>query len=132
MPGMLQGTRRRRTRSVVVSCRSGRPERRLSRPPGRSAASRDAARAYDPPAMPDLAPAVHTVIRRCLGVQAGEDVVVVVDPATRAIGEALRDESAAAGADAVLLIMDERATDGTEPPRTVAGALEACDVFIAP
>jgi len=28
--------------------------------------------------------------------------------------------------------MDQRATDGTEPPRPVAAALAACDVFIAP
>ena len=28
--------------------------------------------------------------------------------------------------------MDERATDGTEPPRTLAAALAECDVFIAP
>ena len=40
----------------------------------------------------------------------------MVDRATRTIGEALRDEAAAAGADAVLIVMDERATDGTEPP----------------
>ena len=59
-------------------------------------------------------------------------MVVVVDRATRAIGDALSDESAAAGADAVLVVMDERATDGTEPPRPVAAALAACDVFIAP
>jgi leucyl aminopeptidase (aminopeptidase T) len=84
------------------------------------------------PAMTELAPAVRTVIRRCLGVQASEDVVVVVDPATRAIGDALREESAAAGADAVMIVMDERAANGTEPPRAVAAALSACDVFIAP
>ena len=56
----------------------------------------------------------------------------MVDRATRAIGEALRDEAAAAEADAILTVMDERATDGTEPPRTVAAALAQCDVFIAP
>jgi len=82
--------------------------------------------------MTELAAAVRTVVRRCLGVQPGEDVVVVVDPATRAIGDALRAESAAAGADAVMIVMDERATDGTEPPPAVAAALAACDVFIAP
>jgi len=32
----------------------------------------------------------------------------------------------------VLAVMDEREVDGTEPPRTVAGALAASDVFIAP
>ena len=82
--------------------------------------------------MTELAPAVRTVVTRCLGVHADEDVVVVVDPATRAIGEALRAESAAAGADAVMIVMDVRATDGTEPPPAVAAALSACDVFIAP
>jgi leucyl aminopeptidase (aminopeptidase T) len=82
--------------------------------------------------MSDLGPAVETVVRRCLAVQPGEDVVVVVDRATRAIGDALREESAAAGADAVLIVMDERATDGTEPPPAVAAALAASSVFIAP
>jgi leucyl aminopeptidase (aminopeptidase T) len=82
--------------------------------------------------MSDLGPAVETVVRRCLGVKAGEEVVVVVDPGTRSIGEALRDAASSAGADAVLMIMDERATDGGEPPASVAGALAACDVFIAP
>jgi leucyl aminopeptidase (aminopeptidase T) len=82
--------------------------------------------------MPDLAPAVSTVVRRCLAVQPGEEVVVVVDAGTRRIGEALRDEAAGAGADAVLTVMDPRANDGTEPPASVAGALAGADVFIAP
>jgi leucyl aminopeptidase (aminopeptidase T) len=83
-------------------------------------------------AMSDLGPAVSTVVRRCLGVKEGEAVRVVVDPATGAIGEALRDEAGAAGGDAVLMVMDERATDGAEPPAVVAAALESCDVYIAP
>jgi leucyl aminopeptidase (aminopeptidase T) len=82
--------------------------------------------------MTDLQPAVSTVIRRCLGVQPGEEVVVVVDADTLTIGEALRDEADAAGADAALVVMDERATHGTEPPAPVAAAMAASDVFIAP
>jgi leucyl aminopeptidase (aminopeptidase T) len=82
--------------------------------------------------MADLAPAVDTVVNRCLAVRDGEDVLVVADPGTRTIGEALRDGARDAGADAVLAIMDEREIDGTEPPPTVAGALAAADVFIAP
>jgi leucyl aminopeptidase (aminopeptidase T) len=82
--------------------------------------------------MPDLGPAVRTVVNRCLAVKPGEEVLVVADPGTRTIGEALRDEARTAGADAVLAIMDEREIDGTEPPRVVAGALAASDVFIAP
>ena len=55
---------------------------------------------------------------------------MVVDPGTRAIGESLRDAAAERGADAVLVFMDERATDGTEPPPPIAAALGACDLYI--
>jgi leucyl aminopeptidase (aminopeptidase T) len=82
--------------------------------------------------MPNLGPAVSTVVRRCLAVKPGEDVLVIADPASRAIGEALRAQAAAARADAVLALMDERATDGTEPARPIAAAMQECDVFIAP
>ena len=87
--------------------------------------------AYDPP-VPDLDAAVRTVIDRCLAVRPGEEVLVAVDPPSRTIGEALRDAARGAGADAMLALMDERATDGTEPPRSLAAAMAACDVFIAP
>ena len=87
---------------------------------------------YDPPPMTELHQAVSTVVRRCLGVKAGEEVLVIADAETRAIGEALRDEAADLSADAVLAVMEERATDGTEPPRMLAAALGECDVFITP
>jgi leucyl aminopeptidase (aminopeptidase T) len=83
-------------------------------------------------AVADLEHASETVVRRCLGVQPGEDVLVITDPATREIGEVLRDTASAAGADAVLTVMTERAENGVEPPPPVAAALAACDVFIAP
>ena len=82
--------------------------------------------------MSDLTRAVAVVIERCLAVQPGENVVIVADPGTGPLGEALRDAAGAAGADAVLALMDERATDGTDPPPPVAAALAAADVYIAP
>src|SRR5436305_1505604 len=82
--------------------------------------------------MPDLGPAVTTVLERCLAVKPGEEVLVITDPGTRTIGEALRAGAAGAGADAVLALMDERDNDGSEPPRSIAAALAASDVFIAP
>src|SRR5436305_4621044 len=81
--------------------------------------------------MPDLGSAVSTVVRQCLQVRPGENVVVVVDENTRSIGEALRAEASRAGADAVMALMDQRAEDGTEPPPAVAAALRASEVFIA-
>jgi aminopeptidase len=82
--------------------------------------------------MADLREATETVVRRCLAVKPDEEVLVIVDAATREIGEALRDQAASAGADAVLALMEARQMDGNEPPRSVAAALGGCDVFIAP
>src|SRR2546421_2892993 len=82
--------------------------------------------------MSELELAVDTVIAECLGVAAGEDVLVVADATTRELGDALRRRAAATGADAVLALMDERADNGTEPPPPVAAALAAADVFVAP
>ncbi len=82
--------------------------------------------------MSDLEHAVDTVIADCLGVAAGEDVLVVADAETRELGDALRGRAAAAGADAVLALMDEREANGTEPPPPIAAALGAADVFVAP
>jgi leucyl aminopeptidase (aminopeptidase T) len=59
-------------------------------------------------------------------------VLIVSDRGTRSIGEALREGARNVGAEAVLAVMDEREVDGNEPPPTVAGALAASDVFIAP
>lgn len=84
------------------------------------------------PDTPDLAPAVATVIRRCLAVQPGEGVVVVADATTAEIGAALRDEAERAGADATLALTTPRETDGAEPPEAVAAALAAADAYVAP
>src|SRR3712207_3090655 len=70
--------------------------------------------------MDELERAVDTVVNQCLGVAPGEDVVVVADPTTRRTGNGLREAAAAAGADAVVLVMDPRELDGQEPPPPVA------------
>jgi leucyl aminopeptidase (aminopeptidase T) len=75
---------------------------------------------------------VDTVLKRCLRVKAGEDVLVIVDPGTQEIGVRLRDGASRLGAEAVLAEMDERATDGTEPPRQISAAMLESDVVIAP
>jgi leucyl aminopeptidase (aminopeptidase T) len=82
--------------------------------------------------MTDLAPAVRTVVRRCLAVQPGENVLVVVDRPLQDVGEALREEAERAQADAVLAVMAPRSDHGEEPPAPIAAALAASDVFIAP
>jgi len=80
----------------------------------------------------ELQQAVATVVERCLRVRDGETVLVVADPASTAIGEALLAAARTAGADAVLAIVPPNPGRGTEPPAPVAAALAAADVFVAP
>jgi leucyl aminopeptidase (aminopeptidase T) len=65
-------------------------------------------------------------------VKQGEEVLVVCNPATQDLGERLRAEAAEVGADAVRALMSERASHAAEPPRTVAEAMLAADVILAP
>jgi leucyl aminopeptidase (aminopeptidase T) len=82
--------------------------------------------------MSELERAVETVVGPCLGVQKGEDVVIVVDRTTEAIGAALREAAARLEAEPVVTVMEPRDVDGQEPPAAVAAALAAARVFIAP
>ena len=60
--------------------------------------------------MSDLERAVSAIVRDCLAVQEGEEVLVVANPATIGLGERLRGEAGRAGADAVLTLIGERAS----------------------
>jgi aminopeptidase len=80
----------------------------------------------------DLESAVRVVVDDCLAIRPGEEVLVIADPASRELGAALQAGAQAAGADVTLALMAERPTHGGEPPRVVAAALAAADVFIAP
>ena len=82
--------------------------------------------------MSDLQRAVETVVGPCLGIRAGEDVVIVVDRTTESLGAALREAAARLGAEPVVTVMEPREVDGQEPPAAVAAALAAARVFIAP
>ena len=80
----------------------------------------------------ELDKAVATVVRDCLGVKPNENVLVVCNPATRELGDALRNEAESVGAEAVLAVMTERDSHAGEPPATVAEAMVAADVLLAP
>ena len=82
--------------------------------------------------MSDLDRAVETVVGRCLGVRSGEQVAVVVDEHTSALGDRLRDAAQARGGEVVTVVMTARGEHGEEPPAPVAAALAAADVFVAP
>jgi leucyl aminopeptidase (aminopeptidase T) len=80
----------------------------------------------------ELDQAVRAVVRDCLGVREGEDVLVICNPATRGLGERLQAEAQAVGAEGVLSVMAERASHAAEPPAPIAAAMMAADVVLAP
>jgi aminopeptidase len=80
----------------------------------------------------ELDSAVRTVVRQCMGVSPGEDVLVVCNPVTEEIGALMRIEAQGDGADATLAVMSERDTHAGEPPRAIAAAMAAADVVLAP
>lgn len=82
--------------------------------------------------MSDLEHAVDAVINECLRVRDGEAVLVVCNPVTLGLAERLRGAAGRAGAEALLAMMAERATHGTEPPAAIAAAMAASDVVLCP
>jgi leucyl aminopeptidase (aminopeptidase T) len=80
----------------------------------------------------DLDSAVRTVVRQCMGVKPGEEVLVICNPGTEEIGALMRIEAQGDGADATLAVISERESHAAEPPRPVAAAMAAADVVLAP
>ena len=75
---------------------------------------------------------MSAVINDCLAVREGEEVLVIANPATIGLGERLRGEAGKVGADAVMALMKERESHGSEPPDTVAAAMAAADAVLVP
>jgi leucyl aminopeptidase (aminopeptidase T) len=82
--------------------------------------------------MSDLDQAVRAVVRDCLAVHKREEVLVICNPSTQRLGEALAEEAADAGGDPVVATIAERATHGNEPPRVIAEAMAAANVILVP
>jgi leucyl aminopeptidase (aminopeptidase T) len=76
--------------------------------------------------------AVRTVVRECMSVSPGEEVLVICNPVTEEIGALMRIEAQGDGADATLAVISERDSHAAEPPDAVAAAMAAADVVLAP
>lgn len=80
---------------------------------------------------PDLTQAARTGVETCLGVRAGEQVLVVADTLRPpSVSQALVDAAAAAGADPVLALFAARERSPSEPPSAVAEAMCQADATI--
>ncbi len=76
--------------------------------------------------------AVSAVIRECLGLEPGEEVLVICNPITEELGALLRINAQGDGGDATLAVISERDSHAAEPPATVAAAMLAADIVLAP
>jgi leucyl aminopeptidase (aminopeptidase T) len=79
-----------------------------------------------------LKASARTVIKTCMDIRRGENVLIVCDPSTGDIGQALH-EAANERSDRVLLIVMPKARHhGEEPPSPVANLMRQQQVVIAP
>jgi len=76
--------------------------------------------------------AVRTVIRECVGIEPGTEVLVISNPVTEDLGALLRINAQGDGAEATLAVISERDSAAAEPPDAVAAAMLAADVVLAP
>jgi leucyl aminopeptidase (aminopeptidase T) len=76
--------------------------------------------------------AVHVVVRDCLVVEPGEQVLVVHDPTTEGIAQRLMAAVEAAGAVPRAAPIPLGKVDGEEPPSEVAAAMLEVDAVLAP
>ncbi len=76
--------------------------------------------------------AIRTIVRGCVAVEPGEEVLVICNPVTEELGALMRIEAQGDGADATLAVISERDSHAAEPPAPVAAAMAAADVVLAP
>jgi leucyl aminopeptidase (aminopeptidase T) len=76
--------------------------------------------------------AVRTVVRDCLAVSAGEQVLVVFDSSAGELGRLFGAAATALGAEVTTMEMEPTERDGQEPAAEVAEAMATADVVIAP
>ncbi len=72
------------------------------------------------------------VLRVNLGLEPGEEFIVITDLEKEEIGRVLFKAGLELGAEAVLFVMKPRTRNAEEPPRTIANAWMKADVFLAP
>jgi leucyl aminopeptidase (aminopeptidase T) len=71
----------------------------------------------------------RTIVEVCAGTTAGEQAVIVTEPEMLPLAEAIAAAVYAVGAEPLITLMTPRASDGQEPPPTVAAAMKASQVF---
>jgi leucyl aminopeptidase (aminopeptidase T) len=80
----------------------------------------------------ELKKAAEIAVIRCMGVKAGESVLILVDTPQRDFGPLFVAPCLAAGAEPLIMEMTPRESHGQEPPEAVARAMLSVDVIFMP
>lgn len=75
---------------------------------------------------------VQTLLKTCLNVKPGENLLILTDTNTIEIGEVFALAGEGMGAEVVMTIMKPTTRHGDEPPRIIAEAMKAADAIVAP
>jgi leucyl aminopeptidase (aminopeptidase T) len=76
--------------------------------------------------------AVKTVLRDCLDLSPGEEVLVICNSMNEELGSLLRINAQGEGGEATLAVIAERDSSAGEPPAAVAAAMLVADIVVAP
>lgn len=79
-----------------------------------------------------MAKSALTVIDTCMDLRRGENILIVCDPTTTEIGQALHDAASLRSDRVLLIVMPKGRHHGDEPPSPVANLMRQQQVVIAP
>lgn len=79
-----------------------------------------------------MAKSAQTVIDICMDLRRGENILIVCDPTTTEIGQALHDAASIRSDRVLLIVMPKGRHHGEEPPAPVANLMRQQQVVIAP
>ncbi len=79
-----------------------------------------------------MANSARTVIDTCMDVRRGENILIICDPTTTEIGQALHDAASLRSDRVLLVVMPKGRHHGDEPPTPVANLMRQQQVVIAP
>ncbi len=80
----------------------------------------------------ELKEIAKNVLISCLAAKPGEELLVVTDDSLLKIGTALYEGAKEIGCEAMMMVMQERALSGQEPPRAIAEAMKGADIVVCP
>lgn len=71
------------------------------------------------------------ILKNCLGVKAGESLLIVADETKKTLADAMFQAGKVLGAEAMLAVMQAREKPGQEPPAAIAAAMASAHVVVA-